>query len=143
MLPSRVPTPSSCLLVPLRLKTHKANSNPISCTLSLAFEVPKSNSMIMTCDREQPFTGVSGPSGPEIPQKSQKESWGVCKKSPKTPEKNPQKNTQIGFWGVFFDFFGCCWGLFCRHPRLFLRLWGISGPDGLETPENDRSGCIS
>ena len=37
---------------------------------------------------EPPFTGVSGPSGPEIAKKSQKGSfWGSGEKSQKIPEK--------------------------------------------------------
>ena len=83
---------------------------------------------------ERPFTGVSGPFGPEIPKKSRKESfWGSAKKSPKIPEKVEKypKNTKFGLFRVFFDFLGYFRGHFCRPPkRLFSRLFWDFGPEG-------------
>ena len=52
---------------------------------------------------EPPFTGVSGPSGPEIAKKSQKgSSWGVWRKVSKNARKSLkiQKNTQEGDFSV-------------------------------------------
>ena len=81
---------------------------------------------------ERPFTGVSGPSGPKIAKKSQKESfWGSAKKSPKIPEKVKKYTQNWTLLGVFFDFFGYFRGLFCGPPkRLFLRLFCDFGPGG-------------
>ena len=60
---------------------------------------------------ERPFTGVSGPSGPKIAKKSQKESFGgPQKKSPKIPEQ-VKKYPNFDFFGyfltsgIFGDFF--------------------------------------
>ena len=63
---------------------------------------------------ERPFTGVSGPSGPEIPKESQKESFGGSAKT--VPEntrkgrKYPKKSSFGCFFstsssGIFGDFF--------------------------------------
>ena len=65
------------------------------------------------------------------PQKVSKRVFlGSAKKSPKIPEK-VEKYSKIQIW-VFFDFFGCFRGLFCRPPkRLFSRLFWDFGPRGL------------
>ena len=56
--------------------------------------------------RERPLTGVSGPSGPEIAKKSQKEFfWRVCKKVPENSRKS-QKIPKMGLLGEFVDLFG-------------------------------------
>ena len=91
---------------------------------------------------ERPFTGVSGPSGPEIPKKSQKESfWGSARKSPKIPEKVEKypKKSNFGYFstcsGIFEDFFAD------PQKDSFWDFFGISGPEeGPETPVNGRSG---
>ena len=65
---------------------------------------------------ERPFTGVSGPSGPRIAKKSQKESfWGSAKKSPKIPEK-VKKYTKLDFLVYFLTFSGI-FGNFFADPQ--------------------------
>ena len=90
---------------------------------------------------EPPFTGLSGPSRPEIAKKSQKRFffWGGLQESPKNTRKNlkmPKKGPKIG------RLFGYFLGLVCRpQKRPFLRLFfAISGPGGPETPVNAGSG---
>ena len=90
---------------------------------------------------ERPFTGVSGPSGPEIAKKCQKESFrGSAKKSPKAPEK-VKKCPKLDFSGHFLPFLGI-FGDFLQTPEktLFDTFFAISGPEGPETPVNGRSG---
>ena len=94
---------------------------------------------------KRPFTGVSGPSGPEIPKKSRKESfWGSAKKSSKIPEKveKDPNNTQIWTFSGLFRLFQVFSGTFLQtpHKTLFETFFGISGPEGPETPVNGRSG---
>ena len=76
---------------------------------------------------EPPFTGVSGPSGPEIAKKSQKGSfWGSGEKSQKIPEKvqKYQKNTQKGPKIGIFRLFRVFLETFLQIPkRPFLRLF--------------------
>ena len=65
---------------------------------------------------ERPFTGVSGPSGPGIPKKSQKECfWGSAKKSPKIPEK-VERYPKCPILGIFrlFQVFS---GTFLQTPK--------------------------
>ena len=90
---------------------------------------------------ERPFTGVSGPSGPKIAKKSQKECfWGSAKKSPKIPEK-VKKYPKLDFWGYFLTFSGI-FGDFFADPQKhsFWDFFAILGPEGPETPVNGRSG---
>ena len=94
---------------------------------------------------ERPFTGVSGPSGPEIPKKSRKESfWGLQKSPRKHPKKskNTRKSPNLVFFGYFLTFSGI-FGDFFADPQKdsFRDFFGISGPEGPETPLNGRSGC--
>ena len=69
---------------------------------------------------EPPFTGVSGPSGPEIAKKSQKGSWGGLEKSlDKYPKKskNTEKIPKKVRKSIFLDFFGYFSRLFSRPPQ--------------------------
>ena len=50
---------------------------------------------------ERPFTGVSGPSGPEIPKKSQKEFLGCLQKSPRRYPKKSKNTQNWTFSGIF------------------------------------------
>ena len=79
---------------------------------------------------EPPFTGVSGPSGPEIAKKSQKRSfWGSAEKSQKIPGQS--KNTDFRTFLGIFRFFRVFSGTFLRTPkRTFLRLFCDFGPGG-------------
>ena len=91
---------------------------------------------------EPPFTGVSGPSGPEIAKKSQKGLLGGRQKSPKKyPKKSKNTNfrTFLGIFRLFRVFFGT----FLPAPRntffeIFLR---FRARRALETPVNGGSGC--
>ena len=59
-----------------------------ACADCPGFPVPGAGGAPLGLPSERPFTGVSGPSGPEIAKKSQKESFqGSAKKSAKIPEK--------------------------------------------------------
>ena len=56
----------------------------------------------MNLGPERPFTGVSGPSGPEIPKKSRKESfWGGSAKSPRKYPKKPKNTGKSLISGIF------------------------------------------
>ena len=90
--------------------------------------------------REPPFTGVCGPSGPEITIKSQSRSFGGRPKSPRKyprkSEKGPKKSESGTFWS-FFDFLGYFRELSGGPPRRpFLRLFCDFGPEGPEAPVN-------
>ena len=69
---------------------------------------------------EPPFTGVSGPSGPEIAKKSHKGFFGGLEKSLKKypkKSKNTDFRTFLGIFSVFLDFFGYFLRLFSRPPK--------------------------
>ena len=67
-----------------------------------------------------PFTGVSGPFGPEIPKKSRKESfWGSAKESPENTRKSrkiPEK-VQIWYFSGIFRLFRVFSGTFLQTPK--------------------------
>ena len=79
---------------------------------------------------ELPFTGVSGPSGPEIAENiSKKVFWGVCRKVPKNTRES-LKRLQKARKSVFLDFFGFFSGTYLHTlppPKTFfetfLRFW--------------------
>ena len=65
---------------------------------------------------EPPFTGVSGPSGPEIAKKSQKRSFGgSAEKSQKIPEK--VKKYDFRTFGYFLTSSGIFWDFFADPPK--------------------------
>ena len=98
---------------------------------------------------ELPFTGVSGPSGPEIPKNSQESLPGPLgpecpkslEKSQKVSRKCQNSETFLRLFDSFRDF------LDTPGPKAradFLENFlGISGPEGPETPVNGRSGLKS
>ena len=87
---------------------------------------------------ERPFTGVSGP---EIPKSLKKSLVGGLQQSRRKYPKKLKNAPKCPIWGIF-AFFGYFRGLFVQTLKktLFLRLFGISGPESPETPVNGRSG---
>ena len=82
---------------------------------------------------EPPFTGVSGPSGPEIAKKSQKRCFGGLQRSPpKNTQKSPKTPKKVRIM-YFFRLFRVFFGDFSADPppKEFLRLFcdfGSGGP---------------
>ena len=120
---------------PLRPWNRKQRPNPLSLpSLPPHFLHLTGHLEALILRPEPPFTGVSGPSGPEIAKKSQKGFLGGLEKS---LEKYPKKSknidfrTFLGIFSVFLDFFGYFSRLFSRPPkRPFLRLFCDFGPGG-------------
>ena len=69
---------------------------------------------------------------------------GVCKKVPENTRKIrkiPQKIPKFGFFGYFSTFSGIFGDFFADPPKdSFRDFFGISGPEGPETPVNGRLG---
>ena len=91
---------------------------------------------------EQPFTGVSRPSGFKMAKNVSKRAFlGVCKRVPENYPKKSKNHPKLDFLAYFFSFSGIFRDFFCRPPkRLFLRFFAILGVEGLETPVDGRSG---
>ena len=82
---------------------------------------------------EPPFTGVSGPSGPQTAKSLKKGLFGGLEKSLKKypkKSKNTEKIPKKIRKSVFLDFFGYFLRLFSRPKRPFLRLFCGFGPGG-------------
>ena len=76
---------------------------------------------------------------PKIPKKS------LCKKVPENTrksQKNTPKNTQIRVFFGYFSTFSGIFGDFFADPQKdsFRDFFGVSGPEGPETPVNGRLG---
>ena len=113
------------------LRATATSCRPASSEISLhggaSFEIEKLRP-------EPPFTGVSGPSGPEIAKKiSKRVFWGAAeKKVPKNTRQSPKntpKSPKIGILGFVRVFFGT----FLQTPQKTLFetvFFAISGPEG-------------
>ena len=93
---------------------------------------------LLSCEPSDELQESLGPSGPEIPKKSEKSLPGppapgsqkVWKKSRKSPEQTLSRLFP-DFSGLFRDFFQTFWDPGAGGPgRLFSDFLGISGPEG-------------
>ena len=90
---------------------------------------------VLTCEPSRELQESLGPSGPEIPKKSEKGLPGppaagsqkVWKKSRSSPEKSGKSLENVSS-GLFRDFFQTFWDPGAGRP--FSDFWGISGPEG-------------
>ena len=96
------------------------------------------------CDPSDHLQESPGPPGPKSQTSLEKSLFGGLQKSPpKYPKKskNTQKIPKFGFFG-YFSIFSGIFGYFFADPQKdsFRDFFGISGPEGPETPVNGRLG---